>query len=69
MTPEQTEALRKHVDAMAEILYADTDPGTLETLEDIERTVRDKMLEHVSPQVGVFLSAAAQEPQRGERER
>jgi hypothetical protein len=54
---------------MAEILYADTDPGTLETLEDIERTVRDKMLEHVSPQVGVFLSATAQEPQRGERER
>lgn len=62
MTPQQVEALKQHVDAMAEILYADTDPETLKTLEGIEQTVRDKLLEHVSPQVGIFLSATRQEP-------
>ncbi len=54
MTPEQQDALDNHIDAIAKILYADTDPETLTTLADIERTVRDKMLEHVSPQVGIF---------------
>lgn len=68
MTPEQQGALDNHIDAIAKILYADTDPETLTTLADIERTVRDKMLEHVSPQVGIFLSAVLQERRQGERE-
>jgi hypothetical protein len=62
MTPEQKAALQQHVDAIAKILYADCDPESLQTLADIETTVRDKMLEHVSPQVGVFLSEAKPTP-------
>ena len=68
MTPQQVEALKQHADAIAEILYADTDPETLKTLEGIEQTVRDKLLEHVSPQIGIFLSATRQEPSLGESE-
>ena len=56
MTPEQAELLKHHTGEIAKILYADTDPTTLDSLEAIEITVRQKLLEHVSPQVGVFLS-------------
>ncbi len=54
MTPEQKAALQQHVDEIAKILYADCNPESLQTLADIETTVRDKTLEHVSPQVGFF---------------
>ena len=66
MTPEQAELLKHHTDEIAKILYADTDPATLVSLEAIETTVRQKMLEQVSPQVGIFLSKPAQKPPSGE---
>jgi hypothetical protein len=56
MTPAQKVAIQQHADAIAAILYADTDPATLNSLENIECTVREKILEHVSPQIGIFLS-------------
>ena len=56
MTPEQQQAIKKHADAIAEILYADCNPESLKTLEDIEITVKDKVLSHVTPQIGIFLS-------------
>jgi hypothetical protein len=56
MTPAQKAAIQQHANAIAEILYADTDPTTLDDLESIECTVREKILEHVSPQIGIFLS-------------
>jgi hypothetical protein len=56
MTPEQKQAIKKHADAIAEILYADCNPESLKTLEDIEITVKDKVLSHVTPQIGIFLS-------------
>lgn len=64
MTPEQKKALQEHVDAIAKILYADCDPESLQTLADIETTVRDKMLEHVSPQVGFFYQQQNQNKRR-----
>lgn len=69
MTPEQTEAVKKHAQAIAEILYADTDPKTLESLEAIGQVVRQKLLEHVSPQVGIFLSNRVPEPSKAESDR
>jgi hypothetical protein len=54
MTPEQKQVLQEHVHAIAKILYADCDPESLQTLADVETTVRNKMLEHVSPEVGFF---------------
>ena len=56
MTPEQQQAIQTYVEAMEAILYADCDPKSLKTLEDIEITVKDKVLTHVTPQIGIFLS-------------
>jgi hypothetical protein len=64
MTPEQKTALQQHVDEIAKILYADCDPASLQTLAEIETTVRDKMLEHVSPQVGFFYPQQNQHDRR-----
>ncbi|MEG4977070.1 hypothetical protein [Microcoleus sp. K4-B3] len=37
MTPEQQQAIQTHVEAISAILYADCEPGSLKTLEDIDR--------------------------------
>ena len=56
MTPENAQALKEHAAAIAAILYQETSPEQLTTLESIEKTVRDQMLEHITPNVGIFLS-------------
>jgi hypothetical protein len=56
MTPDQQEALNAHVQAIAQILYDDSDPAALQTLEGIEVTIRSQLQKHVSPALGVFLS-------------
>ncbi|MEQ8463310.1 MAG: ISKra4 family transposase, partial [Coleofasciculus sp. E1-EBD-02] len=38
----------------SEILYNNSDTDSLETLADIEVTVRNQILEHVSPQIALF---------------
>lgn len=58
MTPEEKQALDKHVQAIAKLLYADADKSQMTNLGELEAVVRDKLQEYVSPQVGVFLSQA-----------
>jgi hypothetical protein len=41
------------------LLYEETDPEAVKTLEGIETAVRGHLLEHVGPQIGNFLSARA----------
>ena len=60
MTPEKEKALSEHISAIAKILYEDTSPSELTSLENIETVVREKLLTHVSPQVGFFLSKKSQ---------
>ncbi len=60
MTPKNTMALKAHLQAIAAILYEETPPENLNTLEEIEKTVRQKVLKHVSPEIGVFLSERSQ---------
>ena len=60
MTPEKEKALSEHISAIAKILYEDTSPSELTSLENIETVVREKLLTHVSPQVGFFLSKRSQ---------
>ncbi len=60
MTPKNTMALKAHLQAIAAILYEETAPENLNTLEEIEQTVRQKVLKHVSPEIGVFLSERLQ---------
>lgn len=58
MTPEEKQALDKHVQAIAKILYADADQSQMTNLGEIEAVIRNQLQEHVSPQLGVFLSQA-----------
>jgi hypothetical protein len=62
MTPEEKEAIKAHADAIAAILYKNTDVEALQSLEDIEHVVRQHMLESVAPQVGIFLSEQRPKP-------
>ena len=40
---------------LAELLYSETDPEQVKTLEGIETAVRDHLLERVGPELGNFL--------------
>lgn len=51
MTPEQQQAIQTHVEAISAILYADCEPESLKTLEDIELAVKERVLTHVTPQI------------------
>lgn len=44
---------------LAELLYEETDPEAVQTLEGIEQAVRGHLLEHVGPELGHFLCAQA----------
>lgn len=56
MTPEEQERLQACTQEIAEILHRNSDKAALKTLEGIEQTVRQHMLENVSPEVALFLS-------------
>jgi hypothetical protein len=61
MTREEKIALDQHIQAIAKILYADADKSRMTNLAEIEAGVRAQLHEHVSPQLGVFLSQKLQE--------
>ena len=67
MTPEQQQAIKTHAGAIAEILYADCNPESLKTLEEIEITVKEKVLNHVTPEIGIFLSTQLAEQKQEEQ--
>ena len=54
MTPEEEKELTKHIDAIAKILYRQTQPEQVKTLAKIEETVRKQTLQHISPRIGFF---------------
>ena len=68
MKPEQEQVLKAHLQAIAQILYDDSDPNAMQTLEGIEMTVRQKIQAHVSPELGNFLSEQLQEQSQGDSE-
>ncbi len=43
MKPEQEQALKANLQVIAQILYDDSDPDAMQTLEGIEMTVRQKI--------------------------
>lgn len=57
MNSEEAQRLQECVQEIAAILYKNTPAEQLTTLEGIEKVVRQQMLEHVSPEVGLFLSS------------
>jgi hypothetical protein len=68
MTPEQAQALKVHLQAIAQILYDESDPAAMKTLEGIEMTVRQQIQAHVSPELGSFLSKRLQERKQANSE-
>ncbi len=57
MDADKKAQLQAHAQAIAAILYEETDPEQVQTLAGIEETVRRHLLEHVNPEIGTFLSA------------
>jgi hypothetical protein len=68
MKPEQEPALKAHLQAIAQILYDDSDPNTMQTVEGIEMTVRQKIQAHVSSELGNFLLERLKEQSQGDSE-
>lgn len=58
MTPEQREQMEQHVTAIAQILYDDAEAKgmSMNSMAEIEQTVRSQLQSHVSPELGIFLS-------------
>ena len=68
MTPEDKKELKGHINAIANILYKQTQPEKLKTLSKIEETVRKQTLEYISHQIGFFSSQKPQEQNQEELE-
>ena len=60
MTPDKQQQLQAHLTEAAKLLYADAESNDMPmaTLAEIEMTVRQQLLSHVSPTMGNFLSRA-----------
>lgn len=56
MDAEKLQQIQAHARAIAALLYDETRPEQLTTLEGIETAVRGHILEHISPEIGHFLS-------------
>lgn len=59
MTPREQKELQEHLQAIATILYRHTDEAQLQDFEQIETTVRQQVLTHISPTLGEFFCMAA----------
>jgi hypothetical protein len=55
MTPDKRLELEACLKRASEILYEDSAPESLETLEDIEKKVREQVLSEVSPRIALFF--------------
>ncbi|EHJ12936.1 hypothetical protein CWATWH0003_2386 [Crocosphaera watsonii WH 0003] len=69
MTPSERKRLEACLTEVSEILYNNSDTESITTLEDIETVVREEVLEHVSPQIALFLLNKKQKRERGENEK
>ena len=56
MDTDKKAQIQAHAQAIAALLYEETDPEQVKTFAGIEEAVRKHVLEHVSPEIGVFLS-------------
>lgn len=56
MTPSEESRVRECVAELADIFYRNTPPDKCQSLENIESSVREHLLESVGPQLAFFLS-------------
>ena len=69
MTPEDKQHLKAYLKGAAEILYRNTEPTELSSFESIEKSLRQKMLKEVGPELGSFFFQQYQEFKREESEK
>jgi hypothetical protein len=55
MDADKKAQIQAHAQAIAALLYEETDPEQVKTLAGIEQAVRAHLLEPVSPEIGNFL--------------
>jgi hypothetical protein len=67
MTPDQQARLKACIREAASILY-EAREQEMQTLEEIERTVREQVLKEVAPEIGNFLSSKSPKQRKGERD-
>lgn len=68
MTPEDSQRLEACLQEAAEILYRNTPAEELTNFESLEKVVRTKMLEQVSPEIAFFLLNKLQGQKKAESE-
>jgi hypothetical protein len=61
MTPSDKQQLKSHLKAVAKIFYRNTEPTELKSFKSIEKSVHQKMLSEVSPEIGNFFFQQYQE--------
>lgn len=62
MTPEEKQAISYHAQELAKLLYKEAAHSRMTTLGEIEAVVRDQVQQHVTPEIGIFLSKPLQIP-------
>jgi outer membrane PBP1 activator LpoA protein len=65
MTPEDQARLKQSVNDIAAILYKNTPPEQVKTLEGIEKAIRQHAQETVLPQLALFLQQKHLEQMKG----
>jgi hypothetical protein len=58
LTPKETRELNKHLEAASAILFKNTPREKIQDLESLELALRDQMMKHVQPTLGLFYVAA-----------
>ncbi len=67
MTPEETKEFPAHLEAVAAILFKHRPREQWQDFESIERSVRNQLLEQVSPQIGNFFCAFVTQTNAGQK--
>ena len=66
MEADQLKQIKAHANAIAELLYTETDSEQVKTLEGIEEAVRKHLIDYVNPEVAKFLSQVVAEQKQEE---
>lgn len=68
MTPEDQKRLKAHLKEVAEILYRNTNSTELSNFESVEKSLPQKILSEVRPELGSFFFQQHQELKQEEHE-
>ena len=68
MRADKIKQIKAHAQAIAELLYSETDLEQVKTLEGIGKAVRKHLIDYVNPEVANFLSLAVVRQKQEESE-